>query len=97
MYASVTIFADSFIVSTSFGGDTEDGICFAVMDGHGDFGHECSRYAKDHLEECFKRSRGSNDFDDAFTMAHIMLNAELRGDVSIDDYLSGTTLTSVAS
>ena len=44
---------DSYVVIPSFG-SLKDQALFAVFDGHGKDGHQCAKYARDHVREALR-------------------------------------------
>ncbi|KAM0954268.1 putative protein-serine/threonine phosphatase [Dioscorea sansibarensis] len=81
---------DRFVVSTNLQGRA-DAHLFAVFDGHGRFGAQCSAFVSDRLVEVLNAD--VNLFEDpvkGFESAFRVVNSDLHQSV-IDDTMSGTT------
>lgn len=94
---------DSYLLSTDFG-SVKNQLYVGVMDGHGIYGHEASKYVRQHLpgrlldafpafakpadEWTFDINRFS-ELESAFRTAYVAVNSQLRKD--IDAVFSGTT------
>ncbi|XP_024528984.1 protein phosphatase 2C and cyclic nucleotide-binding/kinase domain-containing protein isoform X1 [Selaginella moellendorffii] len=85
---------DSFCVHTHFGKNPNDHF-FGVFDGHGEFGAECSQFAKKHLcENLLKHGCFTADVVQAYQSAFITTNLQLHRS-QVDDSMSGTTAITV--
>ncbi|KAJ7533473.1 hypothetical protein O6H91_13G050700 [Diphasiastrum complanatum] len=81
---------DAFCVHTQFGKDPNDHF-FGVFDGHGEFGTQCSQFAKKNLcENLLKNRNYKSDAVQAYHAAFAATNTQLHRS-SIDDSMSGTT------
>eukprot|EP01036_Dinobryon_divergens_P032546 gene32546-42159_t len=94
---------DSYVVIPSFG-SLKDQAFFAVFDGHGKDGHQCAKYARDHLprviletlDKAINNSTATlKNPKQALTVAHFIVNDDMHADKRFDDALSGTTAISV--
>ncbi|PNW77593.1 hypothetical protein CHLRE_10g443550v5 [Chlamydomonas reinhardtii] len=85
---------DSFCVHTYFGGDAEQCL-FGVFDGHGEYGTQCSQFAKDKVpENLMNNTHFAVSPEIAYHQAMVLSNNQLhRSD--IDDSMSGTTAIAV--
>eukprot|EP00250_Pteridium_aquilinum_P021488 c25141_g1_i1 orf=448-3657(+) len=85
---------DSFCIHTQFGKDPNDHF-FGVFDGHGEYGTQCSQFAKKHLCENLLKDRHFNtDIVQAYHSAFLTTNVQLHRH-TIDDSMSGTTAITV--
>ncbi|XP_062090856.1 protein phosphatase 2C and cyclic nucleotide-binding/kinase domain-containing protein [Humulus lupulus] len=85
---------DSYCIYTPFGSNPDDHF-FGVFDGHGEFGAQCSQFAKRKLcENLLRNSRFQFDAVEACHAAFLTTNSQLNAD-SIDDSMSGTTAITV--
>eukprot|EP01041_Mallomonas_annulata_P000526 gene526-1002_t len=79
-------------------GNVKEQPFFAIYDGHGTCGHECSRFARDNLHEILKGMiavcGSSPAVKEALRQTHLLTNDYLRRNPLIDDSLSGTTAIS---
>ncbi|XP_078431849.1 protein phosphatase 2C and cyclic nucleotide-binding/kinase domain-containing protein [Wolffia australiana] len=81
---------DSFCIHTPFGTNPDDHF-FGVFDGHGEFGAQCSQFAKRKLcENLLRNSRFRSDPVEACHAAFLATNSQLHAD-PVDDDMSGTT------
>eukprot|EP00252_Welwitschia_mirabilis_P017045 TRINITY_DN3789_c0_g1_i2.p1 TRINITY_DN3789_c0_g1~~TRINITY_DN3789_c0_g1_i2.p1 ORF type:complete len:394 (+),score=19.45 TRINITY_DN3789_c0_g1_i2:536-1717(+) len=86
---------DSFCIETSLNNNPDDHF-FAVFDGHGQFGAQCSQFAKKFLiQNLVKDPNFHSDISEAMFAAFRATNAQLHRDTSIDDSMSGTTAITV--
>ncbi|CAI0390200.1 unnamed protein product [Linum tenue] len=94
---------DSFCIHTPFGtgasggagGDFDDDHFFAVFDGHGEYGAQCSQFVKRRL--CENLLRGGKLRADAVEACHsafLATNSQLHAE-TLDDSMSGTTAITV--
>ncbi|KAF5836999.1 phosphatase 2C-like domain-containing protein [Dunaliella salina] len=84
---------DSLCVHTHYGGDPESAF-FGIFDGHGEFGTECSQFAKDKVPENLLNSphilvQPEKAFRQAMVHTNKQLHRQPKDDV--DDSMSGTT------
>eukprot|EP00798_Chlamydomonas_sp_ICE-L_P016616 gene16616-22859_t len=80
---------DSLCVHTFFGGDPEQAL-FGVFDGHGEYGTQCSQYAKDKVpENLLNNAQFVVSPESAYHRA--MTNTQLHRLPDVDDSMSGTT------
>ncbi|KAG8367369.1 hypothetical protein BUALT_Bualt16G0064900 [Buddleja alternifolia] len=85
---------DSFCIHSPFGTSTDDHF-FGVFDGHGEFGAQCSQFAKQTLcENLLRNSRFHMDAVEACHAAFLTTNSQLHAD-ALDDSMSGTTAITV--
>ncbi|GKV39100.1 hypothetical protein SLEP1_g46915 [Rubroshorea leprosula] len=85
---------DSFCIKTKLQGNPNIHF-FGVFDGHGQFGTECSNFAKDRLVEILANDPTlADDPVQAYNSACMTTNLELH-DSEIDDSMSGTTAITV--
>ncbi|GFP92081.1 protein phosphatase 2c and cyclic nucleotide-binding/kinase domain-containing protein [Phtheirospermum japonicum] len=85
---------DSFCIHTPFGTSPDDHF-FGVFDGHGEFGAQCSQFAKQKLcENLLRNSRFHIDAVEACHAAFLTTNSQLHAD-ALDDSMSGTTAVTV--
>ncbi|XP_027923207.1 protein phosphatase 2C and cyclic nucleotide-binding/kinase domain-containing protein isoform X1 [Vigna unguiculata] len=85
---------DSFCIHTPFGTNPNDHF-FGVFDGHGEFGAQCSQFAKRKLcENLLRNSKFRGDPVEACHAAFLATNSQLHADV-LDDSMSGTTAITV--
>ncbi|CAA6666012.1 unnamed protein product [Spirodela intermedia] len=85
---------DSFCIHTPFGTSPDDHF-FGVFDGHGEFGAQCSQFAKRKLcENLLRNSRFRTDPVEACHAAFLATNSQLHTD-GLDDSMSGTTAVTV--
>ncbi|KAJ4839876.1 hypothetical protein Tsubulata_003181 [Turnera subulata] len=85
---------DSFCIHTPFGTCPDDHF-FGVFDGHGEYGAQCSQFAKRKLcENLLRNGRFHVDAVDACHAAFLSTNQQLHED-SLDDSMSGTTAITV--
>ncbi|EYU30730.1 hypothetical protein ABFS82_11G051800 [Erythranthe guttata] len=85
---------DSFCIHTPFGASPDDHF-FGVFDGHGEFGAQCSQFAKKKLcENLLRNSRFHMDAVEACHAAFVATNSQLHAD-QLDDSMSGTTAITV--
>ncbi|GAB2266384.1 hypothetical protein Dimus_001393 [Dionaea muscipula] len=85
---------DSYRIETCIQGNPNIHF-FGVFDGHGQFGAECSRFAKDRLlEKLSSEPTLSQDPVKAYNNAFIATNEELHSS-DVDDMMSGTTAITV--
>lgn len=81
---------DSFCVMTNFGGDLEQ-MFFGVFDGHGEFGTQCSQFARRKVPENFVRDSNFETYPEvAYHNAFVITNQQLHA-ADTDDTMSGTT------
>lgn len=86
---------DSFCAHTLFGENPNDHF-FGVFDGHGEFGSQCSQFAKKQLcENMLRNPQFRNDAIHAYHDAFLTTNAELHHLTGVDDTMSGTTAITV--
>ncbi|XP_058114484.1 protein phosphatase 2C and cyclic nucleotide-binding/kinase domain-containing protein isoform X3 [Magnolia sinica] len=85
---------DSFCIHSPFGTNPNDHF-FGVFDGHGEFGAQCSQFAKRKLcENLLRNSRFHMDAVEACHAAFLATNSQLHSD-SLDDSMSGTTAITI--
>ncbi|KAK7247633.1 hypothetical protein RIF29_42520 [Crotalaria pallida] len=85
---------DSFCIHTPFGASPDDHF-FGVFDGHGEFGAQCSQFAKRKLcENLLRNSKFHVDAVEACHAAFLATNLQLHADI-LDDSMSGTTAITV--
>ncbi|KAJ7549507.1 hypothetical protein O6H91_07G056700 [Diphasiastrum complanatum] len=85
---------DSFCVHTQFGKDPNDHF-FGVFDGHGEFGTQCSQFAKRNLcENLLRNAHYKTDAVQAYHASYAATNTQLHRS-TIDDSMSGTTSITV--
>ncbi|XP_060213947.1 protein phosphatase 2C and cyclic nucleotide-binding/kinase domain-containing protein isoform X1 [Lycium barbarum] len=85
---------DSFCIHTPFGTSPDDHF-FGVFDGHGEYGAQCSQFAKKKLcENLLRNSKFHLDAVEACHAAFLMTNTQLHAD-AIDDSMSGTTAITI--
>eukprot|EP00873_Tetraselmis_striata_P013623 jgi/Tetstr1/433887/TSEL_023067.t1 len=81
---------DSFCVMTNFGGDLEQ-MFFGVFDGHGEFGTQCSQFARRKVPENFVRDNNFETYPEvAYHNGFVITNQQLHSS-DTDDTMSGTT------
>mmetsp|Transcript_28754 Transcript_28754/g.73192 ORF Transcript_28754/g.73192 Transcript_28754/m.73192 type:complete len:433 (+) Transcript_28754:185-1483(+) len=82
---------DSLCIHTHFGGDPEQ-VFFGVFDGHGEYGTQCSQFAKDKVpENLLANSHFSVSPEIAYHRAMVLTNNQLHRQPDVDDSMSGTT------
>lgn len=85
---------DSFCIYTPFGTNPDDHF-FGVFDGHGEFGAQCSQFAKRKLcENLLRNSRFQTDPVEACHAAFLLTNSQMHAD-TLDDTMSGTTAITI--
>ncbi|KAL5976834.1 hypothetical protein ACLOJK_021168 [Asimina triloba] len=85
---------DSFCIHTPFGVNPDDHF-FGVFDGHGEFGAQCSQFAKRKLcENLLRHGQFHVDAVEACHAAFLATNSQLHSD-SLDDSMSGTTAITI--
>ncbi|GBG82255.1 hypothetical protein CBR_g34538 [Chara braunii] len=81
---------DSFCVHVDFAGSQDDHF-FGVFDGHGEYGAQCSQFARDKVPENLGKHRLlKTDVVQAYTSAFLTANQQMHKG-QIDDSMSGTT------
>lgn len=86
---------DAYLVVERFAG-RPDASLFGVFDGHGSYGHDVSKYLKEHLEDCITRSLKPADMGnpelviDALKEGFKWVNAGIRKG-TVDSIHSGST------
>ncbi|KAH0671234.1 hypothetical protein KY285_025447 [Solanum tuberosum] len=85
---------DSLCIHTPFGTSPDDHF-FGVFDGHGEYGAQCSQFAKNKIcENLLRNSKFHLDAVEACHAAFLMTNSQLHAD-AIDDSMSGTTAITI--
>ncbi|GIL79333.1 hypothetical protein Vretimale_16527 [Volvox reticuliferus] len=85
---------DSFSVQTYFGGDAEQ-CFFGVYDGHGEYGTQCSQFAKEKVpENLLNNTHFAVSPEIAYHQAMVLSNNQLHRS-EVDDSMSGTTAITV--
>ncbi|KAI4376589.1 hypothetical protein MLD38_014335 [Melastoma candidum] len=85
---------DSFCIHTPFGTSPDDHF-FGVFDGHGEFGAQCSQFAKKKLcENLLRHGKYREDAVEACHSSFLTTNSQLHADI-LDDTMSGTTAITV--
>ncbi|XP_055810510.1 protein phosphatase 2C and cyclic nucleotide-binding/kinase domain-containing protein isoform X2 [Solanum dulcamara] len=85
---------DSFCIHTPFGTSPDDHF-FGVFDGHGEYGAQCSQFAKNKIcENLLRNSKFHLDAVEACHAAFLMTNSQLHAD-AMDDSMSGTTAITI--
>ncbi|KAL3337485.1 hypothetical protein AABB24_029904 [Solanum stoloniferum] len=85
---------DSLCIHTPFGTSPDDHF-FGVFDGHGEYGAQCSQFAKNKIcENLLRNSKFHLDAVEACHAAFLMTNSQLHTD-AIDDSMSGTTAITI--
>ncbi|KAG5605482.1 hypothetical protein H5410_026974 [Solanum commersonii] len=85
---------DSLCIHTPFGTSPNDHF-FGVFDGHGEYGAQCSQFAKNKIcENLLRNSKFHLDAVEACHAAFLMTNSQLHAD-AIDDSMSGTTAITI--
>ncbi|KAL3368760.1 hypothetical protein AABB24_009539 [Solanum stoloniferum] len=85
---------DSLCIHTPFGTSPDDHF-FGVFDGHGEYGAQCSQFAKNKTcENLLRNSKFHLDAVEACHAAFLMTNSQLHAD-AIDDSMSGTTAITI--
>ncbi|KAK7387833.1 hypothetical protein VNO78_22628 [Psophocarpus tetragonolobus] len=86
---------DSFCITTQIQGNPNAHF-FAVYDGHGQFGTQCSNFVKDRLVDKLSNDPTLLDHPvQAYNSAFLATNQELHTATEIDDSMSGTTAITV--
>lgn len=86
---------DSFCIHTPFGTNPDDHF-FGVFDGHGEYGAQCSQFAKRKLcENLLRNNRFQTDPIEACHSAFLLTNSQMHDDTMVDDSMSGTTAITV--
>mmetsp|Transcript_42463 Transcript_42463/g.127296 ORF Transcript_42463/g.127296 Transcript_42463/m.127296 type:complete len:1094 (-) Transcript_42463:580-3861(-) len=82
---------DSLCALPQFGGDEEQAL-FGVFDGHGEYGTECSLFARDKVpENLLSNQHFIVSPEVAFVRSMVNTNSQLHAEHSIDDAMAGTT------
>ena len=83
---------DSFVTVANLGG-VQGTLMVGVFDGHGEYGDDCSGFARDNIEAflCAARKEAGGDLAAALRATYLRLNAEMHATKEFDDELSGTT------
>ncbi|KAL6754679.1 phosphatase 2C and cyclic nucleotide-binding/kinase domain-containing protein-like protein [Haematococcus lacustris] len=82
---------DSLCIHTHFGGDPEQ-VFFGVFDGHGEYGTQCSQFAKDKVpNNLLDNPHFQLAPETAHHRAMVLTNQQLHRQAEIDDSMSGTT------
>ncbi|KAG2485550.1 hypothetical protein HYH03_015717 [Edaphochlamys debaryana] len=85
---------DSLCVHTYFGADAEQCL-FGVFDGHGEYGTQCSQFAKDKVpENLLNNTHFAVSPEIAYHQAMVLSNNQLHRS-EVDDTMSGTTAITV--
>ena len=83
---------DAFKCITDFN-DEPKTLFLGVFDGHGEYGDDCSEFARDHIEDALIKARKENgkDLEKSFKQAFRRVNSAMHFSKDFSDSLSGTT------
>eukprot|EP00195_Chlamydomonas_chlamydogama_P010756 CAMPEP_0202906016 /NCGR_PEP_ID=MMETSP1392-20130828/37031_1 /ASSEMBLY_ACC=CAM_ASM_000868 /TAXON_ID=225041 /ORGANISM="Chlamydomonas chlamydogama, Strain SAG 11-48b" /LENGTH=1079 /DNA_ID=CAMNT_0049594355 /DNA_START=194 /DNA_END=3430 /DNA_ORIENTATION=- len=82
---------DSLCIHPHFGGDGEQAL-FCVFDGHGEYGTQCSQFARDKVpENLLNNAQLAVSPEIAYHRAMVLTNNQLHRVPDVDDSMSGTT------